>query len=356
MVKIKSFYKNKKVLVTGATGFKGAWLCLWLKLMGAKVFGIGNNPNSNKKLFYELGLNKKIKIRLFDIRNFKKINNLVKTERPEIIFHLAAQPLIFTSYIKPQQTFDINIIGTLNVLEAIRLNKFVKSGIFITSDKCYENIGKIMSYKEDDRLGGIDPYSASKSSAELVIRAYRESYFKNSPQAISSVRAGNVIGGGDWSDNRLIPDVIRSLLKKRKIIIRNPNFNRPWQHVLEPLRGYLLLAKKQFENPKKFASAWNFGTRPNSVTSVQEIVNYIIEFWQDGKTSLKKNKKFYEQKNLQLNIMKAKKLLNWWPTYSVEKSVKITAEWYFLVKRKKIDGYKVTQDQINKYMFENEWN
>ena len=353
MDKIKNFYKGKKILVTGATGFKGSWLCLWLNLMGAKVYGVGNNPNMNKKLFYELKLNKKIKISIFDIRNFEKFNNLVKKIKPKLIFHLAAQPLIFESYQKPHSTFDINVRGTLNVLEVIRLNKFVKSSIFITSDKCYENVGKVVSYKESDRLGGVDPYSASKSSSELMIRAYRESFFKKSNQAISSVRAGNVIGGGDWSENRLIPDVVRALLNKKKIIIRNPSFNRPWQHVLEPLRGYLVLAQRQYQNPKIFSSAWNFGTRPNSITSVKEIVNFIIKFWQKGQTSFKKNRKFYEQKNLQLDIQKAKKLLNWWPTYGIEKSVKITAEWYYLVKGKKLNAYEVTKKQIIKYMKEN---
>ncbi|MDA9625114.1 CDP-glucose 4,6-dehydratase, partial [Candidatus Pelagibacter bacterium] len=322
MVKIKDFYKNKKVLVTGATGFKGSWLCLWLHIMGSKVYGIGNNPNTNKKLFYELGLNKKIKTSIFDIRNYVKLENLVKKIKPSMVFHLAAQPLIFTSYEKPLETFDINMRGTLNVLEVIRKNKSIKSSIFVTSDKTYENVGKIVPYKENDELGGVDPYSASKSTAELTIRAYRESFLKHSKQAVSSVRAGNVIGGGDWSENRLIPDVIRSLLNKKKIEIRNPNFNRPWQHVLEPLRGYLILANKQFHNEKFYSSAWNFGTRPNSVTSVKQIVDFITKYWKKSETTLKRNNKYYEQKNLQLDIQKAKKYLNWWPTYSIEKSVK----------------------------------
>ena len=210
---------------------------------------------------------------------------------------------------------------------------------------------------ESDTLGGIDPYSASKSSSELIIRAYRESFFRDKRKCgISSARAGNVIGGGDWSANRLIPDGIRSLLSGKSIYLRNPNFNRPWQHVLEPLRGYLILSKKQFEKPKKFSTAWNFGTRPNSITSVKEIVDYITKFWKKGKTTLKKNKNFYEQENLQLDIKKSKKLLNWWPTYSVEKSVKITAEWYFQVKEKKINAYEVTKNQINEYMNDNGWN
>ena len=179
MVKIKKFYTNKKILVTGATGFKGAWLCLWLKILGANVYGIGNNPNPKKKLFYEIGLNKSIKTDIFDIRNYKKVEKIVKKFRPSIIFHLAAQTLIFTSYQKPLETFDINIKGTLNILEVIRKNKFIKSALFVASDKCYEDVGKIIPYKEEDRLGGVDPYSASKSSAELAIRAYRESFLHN---------------------------------------------------------------------------------------------------------------------------------------------------------------------------------
>ncbi len=356
MEKINSFYKGKKILVTGATGFKGSWLCLWLHLLGAKVYGLGNNPNKNKKLFYELGLDKRISLSIFDIRDIKKISILIKRIKPNLIFHLAAQPLIFESYKTPYETFDINVRGTLNILEVIKKNKFIRSSIFITSDKCYENIGKVVSYKEDDQLGGIDPYSASKSSAELTIRAYRESFFKKTKQAISSVRAGNVIGGGDWSRNRLIPDVVRSLLKKKKILIRNPNFNRPWQHVLEPLRGYLMLAMVQYNNPKKYSSAWNFGTRPNSVTSVKEIVGYMTKYWQKGKTKFSKNKKFYEQKNLQLDIRKAKKYLNWWPSYSIEKSVKITTDWYLQVKENNADAFLVTKKQIENYMEDNGWN
>tara|TARA_B100001093_G_C26807563_1_gene1006148 strand:+ start:376 stop:1449 length:1074 start_codon:yes stop_codon:yes gene_type:complete len=356
MEKIKKFYRGKRILVTGATGFKGSWLSLWLHLLGAKVYGVGNNPNMNKKLFYELGLKKKIRLSLFDIRDYKKVDNLIKKVKPSIIFHLAAQPLIFESYENPYNTFDINVRGTLNILESVKKNKFVKSALFITSDKCYENIGKIVSYKENDRLGGVDPYSASKSSAELTIRAYRESFFKYTKQAISSVRAGNVIGGGDWSKNRLIPDVIRSLLKRKKIIIRNPNFNRPWQHVLEPLRGYLVLAEKQYKNPKKYSSAWNFGTKPNSVTSVREIVGFMTKYWRKGKTKMSKSKKkFYEQKNLQLDIRKAKKFLNWWPNYSIEKSVRITTDWYLKVKENKLDAFLVSKSQIENYMKENDW-
>jgi CDP-glucose 4,6-dehydratase len=356
MEKINSFYKNKKVLVTGATGFKGSWLCCWLLLMGAKVYGTGYSPNQNKNLFYKLKLEKKIKLGIFDIRDKKKLDKFIIKSKPSIIFHLAAQPLIIESYLKPHKTIDVNVGGTLNILEASKNYKFIKSVIMITSDKCYENVGKLTRYKESDTLGGIDPYSASKSSSELIIRAYRESFFRDKRKCgISSARAGNVIGGGDWSANRLIPDGIRSLLIGKSIFLRNPKFNRPWQHVLEPLRGYLILAKKQFNQPKKYSDAWNFGTKNNSVKSVKEIVDYMITFWGSGKIRYNKKIKFYEQKNLQLDIKKAKKKLNWHPTYSVKKGVQITTEWYKNVFKEKKDPYKVTNNQILGYMNENKW-
>jgi CDP-glucose 4,6-dehydratase len=244
--------------------------------------------------------------------------------------------------------------GTLNILECCRKYKFIKSSVLITSDKCYENVGKLRRYKEEDMLGGVDPYSASKASSEIIIRAYRESFFKNDiVNGISSARAGNVIGGGDWSGKRLIPDAIRSLLNNKDIFLRNPNFNRPWQHVLEPLRGYLILAKKQYQEPKKYSDAWNFGTKNNSVKSVKEIVEYMILFWGKGKVKTSKNNKFYEQRNLQLDINKAKRKLKWHPTYSVRDSVKITTEWYLRVYVNKEDPFVVTNQQIRDYMNEN---
>ena len=356
MEQISNFYKNKRVLVTGATGFKGSWLCSWLLHMGAKVYGSGYSPNQNKNLFYQLKLQKKIKLAIFDIRDQKKLENFIFKSKPSIIFHLAAQPLIIESYLKPHLTIDINVRGTLNVLEASKKFNFIKSVVLITSDKCYENVGKLTRYKEDDVLGGIDPYSASKSASELIIRAYRESFFKNKKNCgISSARAGNVIGGGDWSTKRLIPDCIKSLLKNKVVFLRNPNFNRPWQHVLEPIRGYLMLAKKQFQEPKKYSDAWNFGTKNNSVKSVKEIVDYIISFWGSGKIRVNRENKFYEQKNLQLDINKVKKRLKWYPTYSVKKGVQITTEWYLQVFKNKQDSFKVTNKQIVEYMNENNW-
>tara|TARA_B100001121_G_scaffold244106_1_gene218759 strand:+ start:77 stop:1138 length:1062 start_codon:yes stop_codon:yes gene_type:complete len=350
MEKIKKFYKNKKVLVTGATGFKGSWLCTWLLNLGAKVYATGYNPNKNKTLFNSLKLSKKTHLKVFDIRDFNKVDNLIKKIKPQIIFHLAAQPLVIDSYEKPYLTFDINFRGTLNILEVAKKYKFIKSVICVTSDKCYENIGKIKGYKETDMLGGIDPYSASKSSSELLIRSYIESFFRPSKRGLSSVRAGNVIGGGDWSNNRLIPDCIRSLSKNKKILLRNPNFSRPWQLVLEPLKGYLVLAKKQFEEPLKFSGAWNFGTETKNSVSVRKIVELIINFWGNGKVKLLNKNKFYEQQNLQIDSSKAKKFLSWKTTYNTKKAVEVTTEWYTKILRLKKSPEDVTKQQIKEYM------
>ena len=352
MFKLSNFYKGKKILVTGITGFKGAWLAAWLVQLGGIVYGIGFQPNQNKKLFYSLNLKKKVKLSFFDIRSYTKVQKLIKKVKPEIIFHLAAQTLIYESYKKPYNTFDINFKGTLNIIDIARQVKFIKSIVIATSDKCYESNNSTKGFREFDRLGGIDPYSASKTSAEIMVRAYRKSFFQlenNREIGISTARAGNVIGGGDWSFNRLIPDCIRSIIKNKKIVIRNPSYNRPWQHVLEPLKGYLILAMKQYHNPKKFSGAWNFGTKPNSVTSVKSIVNYITDFWGSGKIILK-NSKLYEQTNLQLNINKAKMKLGWKPTYNIKKSVKFTVDWYKSVLKLNRDALDVTLDQIKKYM------
>jgi CDP-glucose 4,6-dehydratase len=349
---VKNFYKNKKVLVTGATGFKGAWLSCWLNILGAKVYGVGYNPNKNKNLFYSLKLDKKIKLKLFDIRDKKKLKNFIRSSKPQIIFHLAAQPLILESYKKPYLTYTVNSMGTLNVLETVRETNSVKSLICVTSDKCYESNYSTKGFKENDKLGGKDPYSGSKASAEIMIKSYQESFFKYKKCGIASGRAGNVIGGGDWSENRLIPDAVNSIIKGKTINIRNPNFNRPWQHVLEPLYGYLLLGEKLFNKPKTYSGPWNFGTKKNTVTNVLEIVKEIVKFWGKGKITFKKNQKYYEQTNLQLNIEKSMKILKWKPSYTIAKSVQITAEWYKKVLIEKFSVEKITEKQIKDYMNE----
>jgi len=349
---IKNFYKNKKVLVTGATGFKGSWLCYWLNILGAKVFGTGYNPNKNKNLFYSLNLNKKIKLKLFDIKNKKKLKSFIKYSKPQIIFHLAAQPLILESYKKPYLTYNVNCIGTLNILEIVRKIDTVKSLVCITSDKCYENNFSTKGFKESDKLGGEDPYSGSKACAEIMIRSYKESFFNKKNCGLASARAGNVMGGGDWSKNRLIPDSINSIIKNKTIYIRNPNFNRPWQHVLEPLHGYLILGEKIYKEPKRYSGPWNFGTTTNTVTNVLKIVKEIVKFWGKGKINFKKNQKYYEQINLQLNINKSKKILKWKPKYSITKSIHITVDWYKKVLIEKYNVEKITAKQIKEYMNE----
>lgn len=347
----KNFYKNKKVLITGATGFKGAWLSLWLNILGAKVYGVGYKPNNNKRLFNQLNLKKKISFKNIDIRNFRKMSKHIKSIKPEIIFHLAAQPIISKSYEEPQNTYYINSFGTLNLIEIVKQNKFIKSSIFITSDKCYESNNSTKGFKESDKLGGIDPYSGSKACAEIITNTYYQSFFKDKiKRGIATARAGNVIGGGDWSKDRLIPDSIKSLSKNKKIIIRNPNFNRPWQHVLEPLNGYLMLAFNLYKMPEKYSGPWNFGTERNTITNVEEVIQKIIFNWGNGKYKKINKKKFYEQTNLQLNIQKSKKILKWKPKLSIDKCISITVDWYKKVLNEKESVEKITTDQILNYM------
>ena len=324
--------RNVKVLVTGSTGFKGAWLSYWLYLLGSKVIGIGLKPEKGSVLFDTLNLNQKIKQYYLDIKKFKKINQLIKKEKPDIIFHLAAQSIVSTGYINPLETFGTNVIGSTNILECVRINK-IPNLVFITSDKCYLNLGKKNSFKESDILGGFDNYSSSKASAELVFSSYFHSYFKNKNKlSVASARAGNVIGGGDFKQNRIVPDVIKSLNKKKKIILRNPNATRPWQHVLEPLSGYLLLGHKLMNQSlnTKIHPNWNFGPYKKNCKKVIQMTKLFIKEWGNKKVNLviKKNRNFHESKLLSLNISKAKKELNWEPKLSLEETVYFTVNWY----------------------------
>lgn len=354
MKNISKFYKNKKILITGITGFKGAWLASFLLILGANVYGIASKKKKNN-LFHKLKLEKKIDLKILDIRDFKKLNNYIKTIKPSIVFHFAGQTIIYNSYKFPHQTFDVNSMGGLNILEVTRQSKFIKSLIITTSDKCYESKRGSKGFKEDDRLGGIDPYSASKVSVEIMLKSYQESFFKKKLIGASSVRSGNVIGGGDFAPNRLIPDCIKSIKKNKTIFLRNPNFNRPWQFVLEPLKGYLILAQKQYMDPKNYSNSWNFGTKPNTVTNVKKIVKYLVDFWGKGKIKILKNN-FYEQMNLQLDISKAQKFLKWSPTYNIKDSVKLSVDWYKKVLLNKENPIKVTEEQIKKYMYDSKIN
>lgn len=331
MNKISSiFWKKKKVLVTGHTGFKGTWLVLWLSLMGAKVYGISLRPKK-LSLFRIARIDKFVSNYYFDISNKRRLTSTILKINPEIVFHLAAQAIVKDSFINTIKTLKTNIIGTANILESLKKFaklKRLKAIIVVTSDKCYANQNNL-KYTEDDKLGGDDPYSASKASVELIVNAYKKSFFINKNFLIATVRAGNVIGGGDWANNRLVPDIIRSLKSKNTLLIRNPNYVRPWQHVLEPLSGYLLLAKKLYQNKKQFSGSWNFGPSTNEKIKV---INFIKIFKKKQRIKInyliKKEKNYNETKNLSLNINKARKELKWCPVLNIYSAIDLTSSWY----------------------------
>ena len=275
-------FKNKIAIVTGHTGFKGSWLAMWLKLLGADVTGVALDPPSQPSHFEVAGLTEALKDHRLDIRDSTALKHLVSQTQPDFVFHLAAQPLVRQSYLDPVETYQTNVLGTLNLLEALRPLEKPCTAVLITSDKCYDNVEWSWGYRESDRLGGSDPYSASKGAAELVIRSYVKSFFpKGGPIRIAVGRAGNVIGGGDWSENRIVPDCVQAWMHGDILKIRSPNATRPWQHVLEPLCGYLKLAQALYERKTGFDEAWNFGPGNNDVYSVQDIVKIMSEFWGD---------------------------------------------------------------------------
>lgn len=354
MKAFNSVYKDKVVLVTGHTGFKGSWLSVWLNELGARVVGYSLDPYSNDDNFIVSNLKNRIVDIRGDIRDSEKLGRVFKEYRPEFVFHLAAQPLVRLSYDIPKETYEINVMGTLNVLECIRECDSVKVGIMITTDKCYENTEQIWGYKETDPMGGYDPYSSSKGCAELLISSYRNSYFnldkyKEHGKLIASVRAGNVIGGGDWAKDRIVPDCIRSLMKGKEIIIRNPEAVRPWQHVLEPLRGYLLLGSKMYSYGVKYSGAWNFGPNHDSIVPVKDIVNILINRWGDGRQieSINRNQ-LHEANMLSLDITKARTLLKWEPSLNIRESIELTVDWYKAFIEKE-NMYEICRNQILDY-------
>lgn len=323
-----STYKNKRILITGHTGFKGSWLSLWLKKLGATVLGYSLEPPTKPSLFELLNLSKQIDSVIADIRDDRKLKSIFQEFRPEIVFHLAAQPLVRLSYSEPKLTFETNIIGTINLFEAVKNTSSVKAVVNITSDKCYENLEKDISYTEEDRFGGYDPYSASKGCAELVTSSYRNSFFKSSGVALASARAGNVIGGGDWAMDRLLPDCIRSILEKKPILIRNPNAIRPWQHVLEPLSGYLLLGERLLTDGKKYAEGWNLGPEKNDARTVENIVKMLCEKWGGASFTIDNGDHLHEAHYLKLDCSKAKNKLGWTPKWNIETAIEKLVEWY----------------------------
>jgi len=325
-----NFYRNKKVLITGHTGFKGSWLSLYLNLLGANVFGISLKPHDKLNNF-ELSKIKKIlkKNYIFDLREKKKFKKIVNQIEPDLIFHLAAQPLVGYSYKDPYSTWTSNFVSTLNLCEIIRDYKKKLICVVITSDKCYENLELDRGYKENDRLGGKDPYSASKGSVEILCKSYFYSFFKYKKNLrFATARAGNVIGGGDWSKDRIIPDFIRSIQKNNVLEIRSPKSTRPWQHVLEPLSGYLTLAFKLQKNKILNGESFNFGPLKSSNYNVVSVIKKFQNFFPNLSFKIKKKQIFFESKLLKLNCEKANKLLNWRPKLNINQTVSFTAVWY----------------------------
>ncbi len=323
---------KRKVLVTGHTGFKGSWLTLWLKIINAEICGISLDPVNINGAFHELNISSICEDIREDINDYESILSIFIEQKPEIIFHLAAQPLVIDSYERPIETFRTNVMGTANILEACRQTPSVKVIIVITTDKCYENCEWIYGYRENDRLGGRDPYSASKAAAELLVNSYRESFFKSQRDiGLATARAGNVIGGGDWAKNRILPDCINSLLCNEPIKVRNPFAVRPWQHVLEPLGGYLNLAHKMLENINLYSEPWNFGPGYEGIKNVEALVQEVVRCWGTGSYSAcghPSENSPYEAGLLTLDIAKARNLLDWNPKLGFSESVKMTVDWY----------------------------
>ena len=345
------FWKGKKVLLTGHTGFKGSWLSLWLQHVGAELIGYSLAPPTNPNLFNEADVASGMKSIIGDIRDLEQIKSVIDEEQPEIVFHLAAQALVRPSYENPVDTYSTNVMGTVNVLEAIRLAGCVKSAVIITSDKCYENREWAWGYRETEAMGGYDPYSNSKGCSELVASAYRQSFFADPscPTNIATARAGNVIGGGDWALDRLIPDMIRAFEEELPVEIRNPNAIRPWQHVLEPLAGYLLLAEKLYDEGE-FAGGWNFGPSDDDARPVSWIVNVLTEKWGDKATWICDDSVHpHEAHYLKLDCSKAKSELQWSPILNLATALDWIVEW----NRWREQGCSVkeiTINQISGYM------
>jgi CDP-glucose 4,6-dehydratase len=346
------FWKDKKVLVTGHTGFKGSWLCLWLQQLGAEVTGFSLEPATTPSLFNLAQVSKGMDSIYGDIRNLLDLKQTFFTTQPDIVIHMAAQALVRNSYRHPIETYQTNVMGTLHVLEGIRFSESVKAAVMVTTDKCYDNKEKLIPYCENEPMGGDDPYSSSKGCAELLIASYRNSYFtSNHLAAIASARAGNVIGGGDWSEDRLIPDIFKASKEGRVLKIRNPDAVRPWQHVLEPLSGYLLLAEKLYTQGSKFAEPWNFGPKIEDAKPVDWIVEQIARQWPGIRWEIDGKEHLHESKILTLDSTKANHLLSWNTLWSITEALQKIIDWY----KAEQDGQNMKQvclEQIEQFVWQ----
>ncbi len=348
-----NFWEGKKVFLTGHTGFKGSWLSLWLDHLGAEVTGYALESPTDPSLFDICDIDGIVDSVIGDIRDKEKLISTMTSVNPDIVIHMAAQPLVRESYKNPADTFEVNVMGTVNLLEAVRKCKKVKSVVNVTTDKCYENKETLRAYKETDPMGGFDPYSTSKACSELVTASYRSSFFNPEEYdehgvGIATARAGNVIGGGDWAEDRLIPDFFRAVLNGDKVMIRNPKSIRPWQHVLEPLSGYLLLAEKLYKHGPKFSSAWNFGPDRIDAKSVEWIIKSLCGKWEGASYEIDKGKHPHEAHYLILDHSKAAKYLGWRPKWRLEKALDMTVDWVKDLKRNE-DMNEVCISQIRKY-------
>ena len=345
----QNFWQGKRVFLTGHTGFKGSWLSLWLSSLGAEVKGYALNPPTSPSLFNEAKVDSLIDSQIGDIRDQDTLHESMTKFSPDILIHMAAQPLVRYSYDAPIETYEVNIIGTAKVLEVARSCANLKAIVNITTDKCYENDERSEGYKESDPMGGHDPYSSSKGCAELVASAYRRSFLQDQGIGLASVRAGNVIGGGDWADDRLIPDILRSFEGGEPVIIRNPKATRPWQHVLEPLSGYLVLAQKMYRDQNKYAEGWNFGPNEQDVKSVDWILNKMIAKWPNSSWELDSSSNPHEANFLQLDISKAESKLGWKPIWELSHTLEKIIDWHQAWINKE-DMQTVCLSEIKAYM------
>lgn len=325
----RKFWQGKRVLLTGHTGFKGGWLSLWLESMGAELCGIALDPPTSPSLFVEACVSQGMRSEILDIRDEVSVRRLFQDFGPEIVIHMAAQPLVRFSYDEPVSTYATNVMGTVHVLEAARQTASVRAIVNVTTDKCYENQEWEWGYRENERMGGYDPYSSSKGCSELVTNAYRNSFFNQSGVGLASARAGNVIGGGDWALDRLVPDTLRAIEKNTPVSIRNPLAIRPWQHVLEPLSGYLVLAQKLYEDANSFSGGWNFGPLDEDAKSVQWIVEEMVERWGQGASWIHDQATHPHEANyLKLDISKARQRLQWYPNWTLSIALEKIIEWH----------------------------